>query len=68
MKKFKVHIARTYTERYAVEVRARNLQAAKAKAVRENDEFGFNWNNVECDNVEVMGVDDARGRELFSRR
>ena len=67
MKKFKVHIARTYTERYEVEVNARDLNAAKAKAIRENEDFGFNWNNVECDSVEVMGVDDARGRELFSR-
>jgi hypothetical protein len=66
-RRFRVHIRRTWDERYAITVEAASVEEAMHKAYTEKDGEEFNWNNVEYKEREVMFIDDAQtGEELYS--
>lgn len=70
MKPFTVHVRQSYHQRFAVTVRAQDLQHARRKALKRAPHVPFDWNSVEQESPEVFGIDEEGGAciDLESRR
>lgn len=61
MKAFTVHLRQSYHQRFAVTVRAQDLQHARRKALKRAPDVPFDWNQIEQDTPEVFGIDWSAG-------
>lgn len=65
LKTYIVHIRRTWSERFSLEIEAQHFEIAKTVALELAKHESTNWSNMEQEEQVVIAVDDDTGESVF---